>query len=323
MPDKIFTVTIVGAGQLGARYLQGLIKCSNKLRIFVYDISTDSLMKANSFWKEAGGLEASENILFTNDINDLPREINLAIISTIANVRPDIIRKISQKHVVESWILEKVLAQDLEGLALIKKSIGNYSNAWVNTPRRALEWHQKIRQKIPNNIPISMTVTGNGWGLACNAIHFLDLMVWWTGEKLVEISTDLLDDDWFPAKRPGNFEINGILSAKFSEGSKITLSSSIGDGNPNYIILLSYGDISWTVDEQKGLANSSSGFNIPGCLPFQSEMTPLLVDEILSTNNCELTKLEESIEIHSVLISGLLYHWQNHVNSAAKSILIT
>ena len=27
------------------------------------------------------------------------------------------------------------------------------------------------------------------WGLACNSIHFLDLLDWWTGEKIVSINT--------------------------------------------------------------------------------------------------------------------------------------
>ena len=32
------TIFIVGAGQLGSRYLQGLVKCNTPLKIYIQDI---------------------------------------------------------------------------------------------------------------------------------------------------------------------------------------------------------------------------------------------------------------------------------------------
>ena len=56
-------------------------------------------------------------ILLRNKINfllsyeNIPNEINLAIISTNADVRPTVIKKILKKCEVQYWILEKFLAQ--------------------------------------------------------------------------------------------------------------------------------------------------------------------------------------------------------------------
>jgi len=323
MPIPSMNVALIGVGQLGSRYLQGLSKCENRLQIFIHDVDIGRLMLAKQVWIEFGGLTSIHNILFSKDINELPKDIHLAIIATTANVRPQIISRITYKSYVKYWLIEKVLAQDNDGLNLIMKSIGSNSKAWVNTPRRALTWHNKIKEQIPVNAPLSMTVSGNSWGLACNAIHFLDLMAWWSGEKLIKISTDLLDNVWFEAKRPGNFEINGIMGAEFSKGSKVVLSSSNNGGDTDYVIRLSYGDTSWKIDEANGFASCSNGVSVPGYLPYQSEMTPLLVDEILTTHNCQLTPIDESVEMTRVLIQALLQHWQKHVDLSAKSILIT
>jgi len=44
------SIVIVGAGQLGSRYLQGLVRCSHRLRIQVVDPAPEALTTAADRW---------------------------------------------------------------------------------------------------------------------------------------------------------------------------------------------------------------------------------------------------------------------------------
>ena len=68
------------------------------------------------------------------------------------------------------------------------------------------KWHQELRNAIGSN-QVKVYVGNNFRGLACNSVHFLDLVLWWSDEKLVSVDTSCLDITWFESKRPGFFEI--------------------------------------------------------------------------------------------------------------------
>ena len=56
-------VLLVGAGQLGSRYLQGLAKVSIPLEIHVLDISESSLRIAEARWNEVDTSEKDNHNL--------------------------------------------------------------------------------------------------------------------------------------------------------------------------------------------------------------------------------------------------------------------
>jgi len=321
MNPTLPTILISGAGQLGSRYLQGLVKCRLPLRIYVQDIYEESLDRAEQRWDEAHGPVSHHTVSFHTSFESLPRQLNVAIVATTAGVRPQVIGEIADHSAVQFWVLEKVLAQSEAGLDEIMSSIGNGSSAWVNTPRRMLHWHQQIKSKLDHGRPMTLKVDGGSWGLACNSIHFLDMFAWWVGETLVEINTEQLDSQWFEAKRPGNFEVLGTLHAKFSGGSCVSLSARKGE--VFYAFELDDGTHTWSIDEDASTAKRSDGFDLPGRLPFQSEMSTALVESILENGTCELPTLTESAEIHRVFIRSMLEHWKRSVNGCATAVPIT
>lgn len=314
-------VSIIGAGQLGSRYLQGLSKCQNHLRIYVQDISSESLLQAERRWKEVDGPSTHHEVSFHAKIKQYLQQLDLAIISTAAHNRPEVVRELTRHSAVHYWIIEKVLAQSPQGLEEIRIHVGD-ALAWVNTPRRTVPWHQRIKTQLQLNSPLHLTVAGGPWGLACNAVHFLDLMAWWSGESLVTVGSDQLEDCWTKAKRAGYWEIYGTLTATFSGGSTAKLISG-ASGDPTYLIQLTDGNGTWRIDEGKGAAVCTDGTEIPGRLAFQSEMTAALVDGILDTGDCKLPTLDASIAIHRVFIDAMLEHWRRHNDPAATFIPIT
>ena len=48
---------------------------------------------------------------------------------------------------------------------------------------------------------------------------------------------------------------------------------------------------------------------LPGRFELQSEMSGPLVSDILLGGKCQLPSLAESLQMHRILIDGLLQHW--------------
>ena len=67
--------------------------------------------------------------------------------------------------------------------------LSDNSQAWVNIPRRLMAWHKVIKDQIQSSgySVMQVRLTGGQWGLACNAIHFIDLVSWWTGSPVLNI----------------------------------------------------------------------------------------------------------------------------------------
>ena len=319
---KPSTVVISGAGQLGSRHLQGLSTCSLPLDIYVQDPSEGSLSTAYQRWLEVVKPEITQHRLkLCSSLVELPSQVDVAIVATPADIRPAIVARIAEQSQVNYWILEKVLARSVEALQQITNSVGTSSQAWVNTPRRALPWHQAIKDTLVPGRPIQLSVDGGDWGLACNSIHFLDMFAWLTGEKLEDIRTDGLDPHWGAGKRPGNMEVMGTLGARFSGGSSVQLTARPGD--VVYAFKFSDGEHVWHMDEVAGRASRSDGLSIPGRIPYQSEVTGSLIGTLIETGNCALPTLDQSAQMHSVLLRALLSHWQRHVNACATEVPIT
>jgi hypothetical protein len=321
MGSKVSNILISGAGQLGSRYLQGLIKCCLPLRIFVQDINEESLWRAEQRWNEVLTPETPHEVSFQTSLIPLPSEIDIAIVATTADVRPKVVVDIASGSDVRFWVLEKFLAQSELGLDQIVSHIRGGSFAWVNIPRRMIPWHKEIKSQLNLNAPLKLKFEGKLWGLASNAIHLLDLLEWWTGETLQSVCTEHLNKNWFESKRPTFWEVLGNLEAQFSGGSVAILGA--GENGVSGNLEVSDSHLSWLIMEAGGLASSSEGVEISGHNMNQSEMTASMVESILERGICELPTLNDSVSPHRILIQGLLKHWRRAGHPGATSIPIT
>ena len=106
----------------------------------------------------------------------------------------------------------------------IYRSIGNSKKAWVNTQEGIMPLYKKIKDKIYTDEKgsINIDVTGGEWGLACNAISFIDLFEWLTDSKVEDIDSSSIKF-WKPSKRIGFVEAIGSITIYFSDKSKLRL----------------------------------------------------------------------------------------------------
>ena len=302
-------VAICGIGNLGRRYLEGVLYCDSVEVVHVYDISQDSLNACEEVLCRSGGGRATKStmeVCLHGSIDALPTDLDLAIVATSADVRPQLVDELSSHARVGHYVLEKVLAQDESGLDRLL-DVTSTSQAWVNMPRRMMDWHRRLYYSIRGNGPISMVVSGGDWGLACNAVHFMDLLAWWSGAAPRAVDTNLLEPAWSPAKRKGFWEVHGSMSVTYADGSLLILNAD--HSTEPVAIEADAGGMAWLINESDGVARRSDGFSQPGVYELQSEMTPRLVDSILTSGTCALPTLEDSVGIHRVLLQGLSDHW--------------
>lgn len=272
-------------------------------------------------WNEVFSNETAHEVVFSQSLNSVAQTVDISIVASTADIRPKLIEDILKFSMVQYWILEKVLAQSEPGLDKIQACIKDANRAWVNTPRRMMPWHQLIKAQLGLKPPLTLKVKGGLWGLACNAVHFLDLLSWWTGETLQEVNTDRLNSSWFESKRLGNYEVAGTLAAQFSGGSRALLTATAGSADSR--VQVSDGKLTWEINEARGVASRSDGDSITGRLTYQSEMTADLVEGILMSGRCDLPTLVESTALHRVFIRSMQEHWKGAGNSAATCVPIT
>lgn len=307
----MYNIAIIGAGQLGSRHLQGLALIDIPVCIDVFDVSEESLKTAQVRFKQMPDNDKITSINFTSNFEEVKDKLDLVIIATNADIRYSLIKNIVGKKQVKNFVLEKVVFQCnqhfVEILELIKeKGI----NCWVNCPRRMFPFYIELKNEIKKTSSITLTVQGGDWGLACNSIHYLDLLAFLKDLTQLEISANFLNRELYPSKRKGFVEISGLLIGKSGLNS-ITLFSN---NQPSSTILTIKSDhFIAIVDEAKGqiiMSKEENNWNWEiehrQIVYFQSELTHLFSKDILMNKSCSLTPLVESFEIHKPFLNEIL-----------------
>ena len=329
-------VAVIGAGQLGSRYIQGLAGCEVSLDIHAQDPDSQALREAELRWQEAMPPER-HRISFHHDSSMIPSDIDVAVVSTTAGVRPAAMEEFVAGREVRYWIIEKVIAQGLHDLERVVGAIDGAKGAWVNTWLRATPWYHRLRDLSVGRSPWRFEAVGRSWGMGCNAMHLLDFCSWWTGRKLIIVETDGLDSAWWPAKRRGFHEPSGRLVARYEDGSSLTLRAeapAIIDGSRlpaglddlEHLVIEGVGD-RWEVagpfSEEGAQALGSGGRILNGRIEYQSERTVGLVDGVLADGRCGLPTLIESINSHRLYLGAMIAHWNAVTGQDVDRVPIT
>jgi Oxidoreductase family, NAD-binding Rossmann fold len=279
------TIAIIGAGQLGSRHLQGLSRLGIKASLYIVDTQADSLAIANARFDEMPFNKNISSIRYLDLISDLPKKIDLAIIATNSNVRANVIKSLLEYCEIGNMILEKVLFQKISdyeeiGKLLIAKKI----NCWVNHPRRMFPYYAKLANALIGSKKVSYKVQGGCWGLACNALHFIDHLAFLTGDSNLTVNASGLNPWVTEGRRRGYLEVDGVLSGKINNHPfELICHENVSP----LLITICTDSLSAVIDEQSGRVKISKKENNWQWIEedvkivyFQSELSNKLAEDI-------------------------------------------
>jgi predicted dehydrogenase len=296
-------VAIIGAGQLGRRHLQGLVKSIQPMIVHVVDPSEASIRAVQDFISSANNGTMPE-ILLHASTTELPAELDLVIIATTSDQRLEVLEQLVGTVKVRHLILEKFLFNDTDHYdraeALIKR---HGVTAWVNTPRRHFEIYRRLREQTHSQRLLQFIVDGGDWGLCCNSVHFVDLAQYLTDATEIRSLRTRFDEGILQSKRKGYIELTGEMAGEL--GSACFTLRSVRDSTKPITISLYYEKATFIVVESASMyikleneKMETETFHIP----YQSEMTGVIADQLLDNHTCNLTTFSESVAAHIPLL---------------------
>lgn len=322
----MYNIAIIGSGQLGSRHLQGTKTANLELSIEVVDSNIESLKMAEKRYNEIKENSYQKCIRFLSSINELSEELDLVIIATSSTPRFSITKELIKKKKVKNILFEKVLFQNEDFFHEVQDLL-KYNNikAWVNCPRRMYDFYNTIKKELRHEDKIIFTVSGGEWGLGCNSIHFIDIISYLTGETEYSLITNGLNKKIYSSKRPGYVEFCGILSG-FTMGGDIFSFTSIENASIPTLLSINTKNKKFIIDEINGIICSvtDNKWNIQKIqVPYQSQLTGKITEDILSNEDIKLTRYDESMKLHLPFISSLLSFYNSITGANTKNCPIT
>jgi predicted dehydrogenase len=306
-------IVLIGAGQLGRRHLQALANIDFGADIDVIDPFADSLAAARTQFDALPPNADIGKVRYLPSIAALAGTVDVAIVATNADVRADVVRALLDACEVKNVVLEKVLFQRPGDYAAIGELLESKSvNAWVNHPRRLFPFYNKLKAALAGACQVAYVVQGGAWGLACNGLHFLDHLAYLTGQGALEISGDGLNDVIIDSKRAGCVEFSGALRGRLGAHPFVIFCHA----QPSPVVLdICSDDVHVTIDEANGwyrMATREGGWKWETAnekiVHFQSELTHLVVQEIVSTGACGLPTFAQACALHLPFLRCLMAH---------------
>jgi predicted dehydrogenase len=309
----MWDIAIVGAGGIGSRHAQGLARLDTACRVHIVDPSSESRSMTRDRWADiAGGTEA---LIESESVEELAgMSLDLAIVATTARHRLNATETLLGSCHVDSLLLEKVLFQRDGAYDTMRDLLcENDTTAWVNCPRRLYDIYQAIASEIEDG-PVDLDVTGTGWGLGCNGIHFVDLFTWFTGASEITWNRSGLNGEIAESDREGFVEFHGRLAGHDQVGNTISL-RNFNRGGRTLSVRISTPADTWHVHEfvehrvHEHLGRDGPRVDTePVSIPYQSELTGTVAEDILTRNECPLPMYDLAASEHRPFLRALRAH---------------
>lgn len=304
-------IVIIGAGNIGTRHLQGVLKYEEKLNIYAVE-PNETARKKSQMMIEDTQKKSMNRVSYVSDVEKLPEYVDIAIVATNSAVRKKVIENLLEYVKVKYLILEKVMFPHVSyyeqiGNLLKKKGV----KTWVNCVKRSWKYASVLKKYYKDNDSLQMTVSGKMWGLACNAVHYIDFLSFLTDCcEYPVIDNSMVDERIISSKREGYIEFTGQLNIRLGKHIlELICDEGVFDG---FYITIKDKKIECRIVEK-----GEYGLNIIKNIDtgkeerekykveFQSNLSGKLVSELLDTGRCNLPDYELASKWHIPLIKSL------------------
>jgi predicted dehydrogenase len=292
---------VVGFGGMGCRHAQSILDAKLTERIFVIEPS-DEIFETNL---KRIGFNSSAFVRLKS-VDEISVLIDLAVVATSSEPRFEITRQLISKG-VQTFLLEKVVFQSIDQFIKISDlSAEKTVRIFGNLPNRYFDNYIEIKKHILKTatVSVNMTVVGGEFGLACNAIHYLDLFAYLTGYEL-ENNNSRLNVSETPNRRGVQYrELNGFISFKDKNGRGSLMICSEKNFKGGVTVSISVDTCSTTLYESEQVefrmlhdAEVRSFMPIPS-----SKLTARIITDI-GNDKCLMPELDEMMKHHSLLFN--------------------
>lgn len=301
-----YKVLILGMGNLGKRHLASIVNSNLDMDIYCYDINPNAL---DDF--EYQNLNDNKTISKISTFDDL-EEIDFALFAMTSNGRRKAFEDLIEKVKIRNILFEKVLFQNVEDYYFVQKKLDELGiKAWVNCARRQMDCYQILKEELSNAKEMYIEMCGSEWGLACNIIHEIDIIEFLADSNETQIEKLDLLPQVFDSKRVGYKEVYGTIIGQSGKCKKFSI-TCLRESNVPDIMTISTDIGQFIIIESQNKLIKMSDKNdyvldiIDFKIPYQSQMTQFVIEDILLSGNSKLTKFHDSMRLHLIIVKPLI-----------------
>lgn len=318
-------ILVVGIGNFGSWWIISLTKIKYPLKIYCFDtdIAKYEVLKDRLSNYQVHKLD-KHKIHFLSTLSDAPKEFDIIIIPTNADVRLEVTQNIRKLFSTKKWVIEKVVTQSPNQLKSLLDCLHGQT-VYVNHSRRLQPASTFLKSILCTKpLPKSITYVGGCWELASNSFHFVDLITYWFETNVVKVNANSLSNKWHSSStRKGFFDTSGVLIAIFANG--LQLKMDWNEGNKEALWVFEYIDGTIKYDEITGKIYEND--TILESLPLLnfSEMGFLLEPTLIGDGD-EKNKLPLLTEVQnntSLLLNSFLSNWISSTNCKNQIVPIS
>ncbi len=302
-----FTIVIIGIGALGKRHLSSILNSELPLNVYCYDINQKALDEFE--WHD---VYHNKTLDMVSSLAEFPKQIDLAVFSMTSQGRRNMFDNLVAAADVKNILFEKVLFQTREdyehvGNRLQKSGI----NAWVNCARRQMDCYQNLQRELAEAKEMRITISGGEWGLACNAIHEIDIIEFLADSKETVVEKVELLPEITESKRPGFKEVYGTVKGHSGKCKEFTINCMKNNNTPDIMLISSDIGQYIVIEGKKKMIcmTAQNGYELeekPFNMLYQSQMTQYVMEDILLRQASRLTCYEDSARLHLQFICPLI-----------------
>jgi hypothetical protein len=323
-------IAIVGCGEIGSRHLQSLAQLEESASILLIDPSSDAIATAKNRFEDVLPNKARGLISIREcQLEEVGPGIDIAIISSSSSVRASLTRELL-KHTQPKYIIfEKFLFIEESNYEAIGSLLREHNiKAWVNQWMSSTYAFRRMAKWFTGENPTSVEVSGDGWGLACNAVHFIELFDYLNDRGKLTLNSCMLDGGMLPGKRKGYFEVTGKIAIRSANKATLEMVSHRAKSNGSYSI---------TMQNNKRMARAILAIDKMSCdyiedaksfhedyiVPRQYNITVKTVQSLMLFSECELPGFDRSAYQHKLVLGCIDSHFREKCNWTGVGCPIT
>ena len=307
----MINIVIIGVGGVGKRHLSSIMNSGIKKNIYCVDTNENALDAMTECRKN--------NVSLVKRIADLPRiKFDFALFSMTAKGRREMYDELVNHTKIDNILFEKVLFQKLDDYNHVLKDLEKRKiNAWVNCARRQMDFYRNLQKRLENSKYMEIHISGGEWGIECNIINMLDMIAFISKDKYIKIDKAEFLPLIKESKRPGYKEVYGVIlgSGEFLNSFSI---SCIPDCKvPEVIEIITENERLVVREDLKKIFcfNEDNHYQEKEeCIeiPYVSQMTQFVMEDIIESGTCRLTPFDESVSLHLMMLEPLMSFFEKN-----------